>query len=700
MDVPIEVRAGPLRVLFNTRNGGIESLDVHGTRQLEGLAFLCRTREWGTLNAHVTGFTVEEEGDSGDHTATIKFEAVVDDQVELAGKITLMQSSSCSSSLRFDVSAKVLCTHATARTGFIALHSTAGIAGGTPLTYTGANKQAQGEFPYLVDGQQVDGQQFTGLQYTVPLRDEDCGGGLKVSAVFSSCDGVPFEMEDQRLWTDASYKTYYRPLSLPWPYILEEGDRVEQSFCCTFEATAAGQGGKTAAQKNVPAPQAPAAQRVRVPRIALGLGDAPFPPSPSLRDAVKDLGPQEVVCTVMLGTSAQEGETLAELLARFEQSTPRHVRRHLDVVLCSSSYDDDVQVLVCALNAAELSLSSVGILFEEDLATSATDDCFDPGARVQHDETLTRNRQYARALSAFRKHLVGVPIGGGALTSFTELRRRKPLSDANAQEQFDFVQHSTTALVHDARDEAVMKTVTTLPYIAATVRDMYSHAHEYRVAPSGIGLRYDPWGVGEAVGLAGDGRAPMQHWDPRQHGMFGAAFAVASVAAWASSAACPNVVTVADLWGPHGLFAEAEEGDMCPSPAYYAVQWLGAMGGRVQSRVSPVTLASEGVWSLASAGTVLVANTTEDAAEVTIGGDAAGPSAVLERIEAVALPEAGVRGCVRRDGSEEDADLGWGRTSTHVGQRRRTFVLGPYAVARVVWGRGECVAEQSTFFGM
>ena len=29
-----------------------------------------------------------------------------------------------------------------------------------------------------------------------------------------------FEMEDQRNWSDASYKTYVRPLALPWPFVL------------------------------------------------------------------------------------------------------------------------------------------------------------------------------------------------------------------------------------------------------------------------------------------------------------------------------------------------------------------------------------------------------------------------------------------------------------------------------------------------
>ena len=46
-------------------------------------------------------------------------------------------------------------------------------------------------------------------------------------------EGDTFEMEDQRNWTDASYKTYVRPLALPWPYTLASGAALDQSVTLT-----------------------------------------------------------------------------------------------------------------------------------------------------------------------------------------------------------------------------------------------------------------------------------------------------------------------------------------------------------------------------------------------------------------------------------------------------------------------------------
>ena len=47
-------------------------------------------------------------------------------------------------------------------------------------------------------------------------------------------EGDIFETEDQRNWTDASFKTYSTPLSIPFPVALEKGTRIYQ--CVRFRA--------------------------------------------------------------------------------------------------------------------------------------------------------------------------------------------------------------------------------------------------------------------------------------------------------------------------------------------------------------------------------------------------------------------------------------------------------------------------------
>ncbi len=69
----------------------------------------------------------------------------------------------------------------------------------------------------------------------------DCGdhprGGAGIAATTAFAGDV-FEMEDQRNWTDASYKTYVRPLARPWPYRLAAGETITQSVTVTLVADA------------------------------------------------------------------------------------------------------------------------------------------------------------------------------------------------------------------------------------------------------------------------------------------------------------------------------------------------------------------------------------------------------------------------------------------------------------------------------
>lgn len=54
--------------------------------------------------------------------------------------------------------------------------------------------------------------------------------------------GETYEMEDHRNWTDASFKTYCTPITLPFPVEVAQGDRIEQTVEVSFT------GGSSAAE--------------------------------------------------------------------------------------------------------------------------------------------------------------------------------------------------------------------------------------------------------------------------------------------------------------------------------------------------------------------------------------------------------------------------------------------------------------------
>ena len=91
---------------------------------------------------------------------------------------------------------------------------------------------------------------------------------------------------------------------------------------------------------------------------------------------------------------------------------------------------------------------------------------------------------YGAARAAFP----GVRLGGGVFTNFTELNR-------NCAEPalFDFLTHSTCAVVHEPDDRSVMETLQTLPDIVASAK-AWAGGKPYRIAPSAIGMRFNPYG--------------------------------------------------------------------------------------------------------------------------------------------------------------------------------------------------------------
>jgi hypothetical protein len=103
----------------------------------------------------------------------------------------------------------------TNRTGLVVLHPYQ--VAGRELTVSHASDGAEAtHFP-----QAISPHQPVSDIATLAWQDD----GLAIDVRF---EGDVFEMEDQRNWSDASFKTYSRPLALPFPYRVARGERVRQ----------------------------------------------------------------------------------------------------------------------------------------------------------------------------------------------------------------------------------------------------------------------------------------------------------------------------------------------------------------------------------------------------------------------------------------------------------------------------------------
>ncbi len=106
--------------------------------------------------------------------------------------------------------------------------------------------------------------------------------------------GDTFEMEDQRQWNDASFKTYVRSLELPWPYTVPKNTPLEQAIKLTVKSD-----DKTvAANDKVPcriAVHTDKTNTTTMPRIGLGLEPQHLKNTEAKLDLIKRLGVQQLV---------------------------------------------------------------------------------------------------------------------------------------------------------------------------------------------------------------------------------------------------------------------------------------------------------------------------------------------------------------------------------------------------------------------
>ena len=183
---------------------------------------------------------------------------------------------------------------------------------------------------------------------------------------------------------------------------------------------------------------------------------------------------------------------------------------------------------------------------------------------------------FADLYAAAREAFPGIPIGAGVLSNFTELNIDRP-SLAGA----DYVTHATCGVVHEPDDRSVMETLETLPHIFRSVRAIAGKL-PYRLGPSAMGMRYNPYGKTTDANPANI-RTAFAHQDPRQRALFGAAFALGYMAR--AAAAGIDRVCFGAPTGPFGLVYRKTD---YPQPWFDAQEFSGPAAAPVYPLYHPL----------------------------------------------------------------------------------------------------------------
>jgi hypothetical protein len=597
----IPLRAGPLAVEFE--GGDLRYLRLGEKELVRRVYVAIRDHNWNTIPGVISDLSISALADSftiafavSHRAGPLQFSWRGTITGDSAGLIRVAMDGVAGSAFRY------------CRIGFCVLHPIREYAGRPYRAQTPAGP-VTGELPLLIGPQLVEGGFEAPLfpsfsRLAVPLE-----GGPEVAHEF---EGELFEMEDQRNWTDGSFKTYCTPLALGYPKQAEAGQTFRQAVIIRAAPLPA-----TADPAGVQHPDAVTRLTLGpslghgLPAIGFGIGAGSGPDgalSPSEAALLAGARPAHLRAEVRFRETGWR-ESLERALA-----VARQVGTRLELALFLDGDAAAASASLASLTArlAGAPLARVLVFHEPEAAQAATAPQWVQAAR--------------RALGGA---FPGLPIGGGTNGNFAELHRAWP--DVSGM---DCVSFTLNPQVHATDERSLIEAIEGQE---STIRTARARVGRLPVCVSPVTLKPPFNQAATEAEAPPDPSVLPPSVDPRQMSLFGAAWTVGSLRALGEAGA--DSVTYYETTGWRGLL-ETERGaalpDRFPSrpgmlfPVYHVFADLAEFeGAEAAATHSSDPLRAQGL-ALSAAGRVhlLVANLLPRAQRVSIGPLPAGALAL------------------------------------------------------------------------
>jgi D-apionolactonase len=572
-DPPVErrlARAGPLTA--ELEGPDLRYMRAGGVEVVRRLYAAVRDQNWGTVPPELSNVELLVEDDR----FSLRFDARNVDStmgVDVAWRGEIVGEPDGTLTCSFDGVANAAFRYN--RIGWCILHPAENA--GRAFRARTAEGVIEDRLPAKIGPQQIVGGLPAPLFPSFEELEIEAADGVRARFELS---GDLFETEDQRNWTDASFKTYSTPLALGFPHEAQEGQRFRQAVKLTVSGAL-----PAAADAADGVVRIDLGEHVgRLPAFGLGAASHGRPLSPREASLLAALRADHLRVDVDLA-----GEWRDDLARAAADAQAIGAPLELAVFVGDGGALDE---LAQALRGEEVALARVLAFRPGELTSSAAT------VRLVRDGLGDATR--------------GAPIVGGSNVLFTDLNRFRP-----ALEPLDGVAWPLNATVHAADDTSVAETAT---MHGETVRSARSFCGDrpLHVTPVTFNQRFNPVATGPEPEPA-PGELPSQV-DPRQPALLGAGWTMTSAKHLAEAGA--TSVTYFETTGWRGVI-ESESGPALPErfcswpgmvfPLYHVLADLGEWkGGDVVEARSSTPLAVEAL-AVRAAGKLylLVANLTQ-----------------------------------------------------------------------------------------
>jgi D-apionolactonase len=400
----IKLSAGDLSMIY--QNGSLRYISVHDHEVIRMIYSAVRVKNWLTVEPVITGEVFEIHHRS----FKIEYDCLYDsDDINFLAHYTIEGRSD--NSVVFTLNGIALKSFEKNRIGFCLLHPVEGCAGETCEITHSNNETEVLEFPYFISPHQ-------------PFRDIR-SMNWKAGKNFCRIDflGDIFETEDQRNWTDASYKTYCTPLDLPFPVRIEKGMKISQSIVLGVK------GSDLSSQSNT-----------------------------EWIDITFDPRQKFDIPLIGVGRSSR-----SENLSDKESGTLKNVRvdhYRVDLYLFNSDWSKIAECAAAEAQRLEYCLE-LALFFDDNAADQAAEFINWSSIRMQlistvllfHGTELSTPEYFQETVTPLLKYaLPGVKIGIGTNANFAELNRGRP-----GPKNYDYLCYSIHPQEHAADNETLVE---------------------------------------------------------------------------------------------------------------------------------------------------------------------------------------------------------------------------------------------------
>jgi D-apionolactonase len=526
------LRAGPVSLTFE--NGAIRYIRLGDREVLRSVYVAVRDYNWCAISPRLSNLRIESTGDS----FRISFNSESrQGEIDFVWRGAIIGESD--GRVVFTMDGEARATFRRNRIGFCVLHPIRECAGRACTVEHVDGSITNASFPKFISPHQPF--------FEIRAISHEVAPGIVAEV---RMEGEIFEMEDQRNWTDASFKTYCTPLRIPFPVTVERGTRISQSVTLRLKG--------------------------EIPNLQNGCDD---------RCVRLALGEQPIGRLPLIGLgAASHGRPLTvteiERLKSLDLS-----RLRVDLRLSSPAWEAQLIQAVKEAEAIELKLDVALILSDEGeaelTALSGVIRRVNPVVRAwlifHQSEKVTSQRWIELARDRLQSYDTNAQFGSGSNAYFAELNREHP-----PVEQLDFVCFSINPQVHAFDNESLVET---LEAQAATIESARKFISDkpLHISPVTLKPRFNPDATGPEV--TRPGMAPSQV-DVRQMSLFGAGWTIGALKSLAESGV--ESVTFYETTGWRGVM-EVESGSTFPElfssipgavfPLYHALADAGEFAG-------------------------------------------------------------------------------------------------------------------------